>query len=359
MNNRERFLKTMHFEKVDHPPFFMDGPWPDTYERWYKEGYPKGVDLADFLGVESLKMKHLGIDTFLIPPMEEKIEYEDDKIIIKTDHFGVKEKRFKDHTSMPEWLDHTIKVERDMLNLLERFNPDLKRRYPPNYDELLRQWKTEDDCVAVAGGASYYGILRNMLGVENFSLMLYDSPGTVKKWNEAYHRVIMTVLEKHFSEGRVDYVSGGEDLAYKTSSLISPEMYREFILPYHKDISRLARQHGCDLFFFDSDGNINELLPHFIEGGINILYPVECAADMNPVAIRKKYGKQICMIGGIDKREIAKGKEAIKREVFTKVTPLIEEGGFIPRIDHSVSADISLDNFVFYISLLKEIYGIK
>ena len=65
------------------------------------------------------------------------------------------------------------------------------------------------------------------------------------------------------------------------------------------------------------------------------------------------------MVGGIDKREVAKGKEAIKQEVMKKVPKLIEEGGYIPKIDHSVCSDISLENYSYFTNLLKEVYGMK
>ena len=76
---------------------------------------------------------------------------------------------------------------------------------------------------------------------------------------------------------------------------------------------------------------------------------------MDPLELRNRYGKDVQMMGGIDKREIAKGKEAIKKEV-KKIPKLINEGGYIPRIDHSISSDISFQNYKYYIKLLKELY---
>jgi len=106
MTNRERFLRTMHFEPVDHPPFFMDGVWEDTWELWYQQGYPKGTDLADYCKVDPLKIAGVNIDTFLIPPIEPTVIEEDDQMIIKTDCYGAKIRTFKKHTTMPEWLEY-------------------------------------------------------------------------------------------------------------------------------------------------------------------------------------------------------------------------------------------------------------
>ena len=82
--------------------------------------------------------------------------------------------------------------------------------------------------------------------------------------------------------------------------------------------------------------------------------PMEVAAGMEPVRMRKKYGKRFCMVGGIDKREIAKDRAAIDREV-AKIVPLIQEGGYIPWIDHTVPPDTSLANYEYYLEQKRRI----
>ena len=115
------------------------------------------------------------------------------------------------------------------------------------------------------------------------------------------------------------------------------------------------RKHGVDIVLLDSDGNIDGLIPLWIEAGINCLWPFEAAADMDPVAVRRKYGRALGIIGGIDKRTMAAGGEAIDREVNSKVPYLIETGGFIPTCDHAVPPDVSLDNYRCYLDLIKRI----
>lgn len=233
----------------------------------------------------------------------------------------------------------------------------MDKRIPKDWQEIKKIWVDDPNSVSMACGGIYFDILRNLMGLEKLCLMFYDSADVIKRFLDAYHSVVMAVLETAFGEIQIDFIQFAEDFAYKTGSLLSPEMYREFILPKHKMVTDFAYQREVDIFYFDSDGNINEMLPHLLKGGINLIFPIECAAGMDPLALRQKYGKSLRMIGGIDKIEIAKGKEAIKRELYKKVPSLIKEGGYIPCIDHSVSSDISLENFVYYVDLLKEIYG--
>jgi uroporphyrinogen decarboxylase len=104
----------------------------------------------------------------------------------------------------------------------------------------------------------------------------------------------------------------------------------------------------------DTDGDFEALIPEFLEAGVDGFNPMEVAAGMEPVRMRRKYGRSFCMVGGIDKREIAKDRAAIDREV-AKIAPLIQEGGYIPWIDHAIPPDISLDNFRHYLEQKKKV----
>ncbi|MEI7903720.1 MAG: uroporphyrinogen decarboxylase family protein, partial [bacterium] len=73
----------------------------------------------------------------------------------------------------------------------------------------------------------------------------------------------------------------------------------------------------------------------------------ERASEVSPQAWRKRFGKDLRLWGGVDKRELAKGPEAIRRHL-REFIPLIEQGGFIPTVDHTVPPDVSWDNFRIY-----------
>jgi len=117
----------------------------------------------------------------------------------------------------------------------------------------------------------------------------------------------------------------------------------EHILPAYKKITSFWRRNGVDIILMDSDGDIDPIIPNYLKAGFNCFTPLE-AACVDLVALRKKYGKRVALIGGIDKRALVKGKEAIEREVESKVPYLKREGGYIPCIDHLVSPDIPYEN---------------
>ena len=122
-------------------------------------------------------------------------------------------------------------------------------------------------------------------------------------------------------------------------------------MPRYRQIIEYLRSHGVEIITYDSDGNIEALIPDLIDVGVNLIWPCECAAGMDIRRLRAEYGHDLALSGGIDKRELAKGRRAIEREVVGKMAPLLEDGGYIPTVDHAVPPDISYDNFMYYLEV--------
>ena len=108
----------------------------------------------------------------------------------------------------------------------------------------------------------------------------------------------------------------------------------------------------------DSDGDIRELIPLWLECGINCFLPLEVAAGMDVVKLRAQYGRDVLMIGGFDKRILAQDKQEIRQEL-ERIRPVIEGGGYIPNCDHGVPHDVPFENVCFFVEYLKSIYGMR
>jgi uroporphyrinogen decarboxylase len=76
------------------------------------------------------------------------------------------------------------------------------------------------------------------------------------------------------------------------------------------------------------------------------MFPVEVHAGSDPVAMRKRWGRQLLLVGGFDKFAFD-SKQQITAEL-KRIAPLIEQGGFIPHVDHRVPANVSYENYQFY-----------
>jgi uroporphyrinogen decarboxylase len=141
-------------------------------------------------------------------------------------------------------------------------------------------------------------------------------------------------------------------MAYKNGPLLSPELYRRYCLPFYRTMMERIHSTGIPVVMLDSDGDIRELIPLWLEVGVTIMHPMEVAAGMDVAAIRQEYGKQVGFFGGIDKRALAGTRAQIDAEVLPKLHACWKDGGFIPACDHGIPPDISFDNYRYYRELV-------
>ena len=151
----------------------------------------------------------------------------------------------------------------------------------------------------------------------------------------------------------VDAFGFWEDMAYNHAPLISPAMVRRYMLPRYRKVADFLRQRGVKYIGLDSDGQIDPLIPIWMDAGLNFLYPFEVQSGMDVLKVHKKYGRELRMWGGMDKRSLAKGPAAIDAEL-ARLKSLIGAGGYIPHTDHSCPPDISFTNYCYYLKQLAQ-----
>ncbi len=353
MKNMERFAKVMGYGDFDHPPLVGESVWGDTLERWRREGLPEGQFWTDYFGVRTLNIDSHGFNEGLCPPFEQKTLERTDEYELYIDDHGRKAKKLLRSTSMPEWLEFPIRDRATFEAVLERFPYNPEDRMPTDWEARVQRWNAPDfDALLLPPAGNYFSGLSNLSGVATVSLLFYDCPDLIHRLYETICSLCCWFAEKFFSAVPGALCLGtGEDLAFKNGPFFSPAMFEEFYVPYYRRVVEVARRHQVPHFYIDSDGNFDALLPQMLDVGMDIFMPTEVAAGMDPVALRQRYGKRLRMIGGVDKRAVAAGRDAIRAEM-EKLFPLMCEGGFIPKIDHSVSADISWDNFRYYMESL-------
>jgi uroporphyrinogen decarboxylase len=153
-----------------------------------------------------------------------------------------------------------------------------------------------------------------------------------------------------------DEIGLSEDMAYKSFSMISPAMARRFLFPAWRKWGDIVRGAGVGVYSMDSDGFVGELIPLWIEAGINCCDPMEVAAGNDLPALRRRFGRSTAFKGGVDKRAMARGGQAIEGEI-ARLEPVIRDGGYIPSCDHGVPPDVSWPDFVRYTGLLARATG--
>jgi len=259
---------------------------------------------------------------------------------------------------MPMYLDHPVKDRDSWKEYKKRLDPVTPERWPADWDAYVDKMNSRDYPVILSVG-SFFGFLREWMGLERLLLTFYDDPDLIEDMMDTMLHLELEVIRRTVKDIKVDQASFWEDMCYKTGPLISPDMFSRFMVPRYRQITELLRNNGIDIIYVDSDGNVNELLPLWLESGINYIWPLEVAAGNDAAALRKQYGKDLILGGAIDKRALLKGKEAIREEVFSKVPYLLEQGGYFPSVDHLVPPDVTFDKYCYYINTLREVAGLE
>ena len=192
------------------------------------------------------------------------------------------------------------------------------------------------------------------MGLEALCLSLYDDRPFVEQVVEEIADFALACLDRALAGVTYDFASFCEDMAHKTGPMIDPKLYRELWGPHYRRLVDRIHRAGIETIFLDSDGNLDKLIPIWLDLGINFIYPLEVAAGMDVVKLRKRFGRALIMGGGIDKRVLAGDKAGIKRMV-ERIAPMVQEGGYLPCPDHCIPPDVSWENFIYYEQLMSAI----
>jgi len=387
MNTKELFLEILDFNSKIRTLDWEFGYWGGTLKRWYDEGlskisglskevtYGEGVcgpglhwpilsfaddialdrDVHDYFKFDD-NLTTFPLNHWIYPKFEKKIIKENESKTELWDSDGIRKIIFKDGSSMPFWLEFPVKNERDWEVLKEeRLNlSTLKNRYVKNIDDFFKSAKSRSFPLCLLGDpVGFFGSLRFLVGEQNLFLFYYDKPELIKSIANYLCDFWIQICEEILTRTDIDCVFFWEDMSGKNGSLISPKIFREFMTPYYKRIIDFLKNKGLKDFVVDTDGNVSELIPLFLEVGMTGMYPFEVQAGNDILEIRKKYPR-LQMFGGIDKNKLAEDRKTIDDELI-KVKEMIKLGGYFPYADHLVPPNVSWENFKYYRNKLKEI----
>jgi hypothetical protein len=383
---RELYLKIMNFQHSSRTINWEFGYWGGTVDRWYQEGLPKkrgfpkdvyygqsihgpgaasgfkkgrilDYDIRDYFNFDE-NITLFPFEYWIFPQFEKQIVNEDDKYVEYYDIDGIKKRNFKDGSSMPCFLEYPVKNRNTWEKMKEeRFNlKNIGKRYYQNAHEFINKSIDRTFPLALMDSyptAGFFGTLRFLIGEKDLYLLYYDDPMFLKDILKHLCELWILIAEELTSKIEFDVACFWEDMAGKQGSMISPLMFKEFMTPSYKRLIDFLKSKKIDIFTVDTDGYVEELIPLFLEVGVNAMYPFEQQAGNDLIKIRKKY-PNLRILGGFDKNTLSKGKENIDKE-FEKIPYLIKSGGYIPFADHLIPPNTSWENFKYYRNKLEEI----
>lgn len=369
MTNKERFRKVFTGQNVDRMPVYFFGTWSETKVRWRQEGCASvegincdfgpqvsGMDpdwekgMWDCYGLASVSA---------FGDKEPKLLEDTQDYQITSNSLGDVVKTSKLGSSISETLTHGLLPTKESWEKYKAYlEPNDLRRHCPSeqFTHTVKQLNETDRVLPLLGG-SLYGTLRGFLGIEEFSCMMYDEPELLDEILDHMVNLYIEVLTPVVKEVNFDFVYIFEDCCGADGPLYSPAIYYRFFHARYQRLISFYRNHGIPLMLVDSDGKVDALIPCFMDSGFDIIFPVENGKwNQTPEAIRRMYGKNVKMLGGVDKHVIPLGEEAIRAHLETLI-PQVREGGFLPIPDHRIPPSCSYEEFLTYIRVFKEVFS--
>ena len=356
MTHRERFVQTLTGREVDRVPFIkVFGGTNAVQPRWEQEhpGIAQDIDrILQFDGV------YRGWGT---TPVQFNLSQRGTPVILEENE-NQTVRRFVDgtvevlqkgcdyHHKTVEW---PVETPDDWPRVKDRhLNADDPDRFPPNWPDLVQEYNERDYPLQLTHGG-VYGFARNLMGDERLLYAFYDSPDLVHDIMDIYTDMVLTIWSRMVQEVEFDLVEFWEDMASKNGCLISPAMFREFMLPNYRRVTAFAEEHRIEVILVDSDGYIDDLVVPMLEAGVTAMYPFEAGAGCDVVEVRRKH-PTMGMIGGLRKECMIHGKEAIDAEM-ARARAFIGLGRFIPGPDHFVLSNVSWENYRYFMEQLREV----
>lgn len=365
MTYRDLFMAIMDYGEFDRMPLIYWGEWNETRERWVAEGLPKDTDryqhfcAVNFWGqVSPHTWNAMGegdeaVHGGLFPPFEEIVIDQTEEYRTYQARDGVIMRSFQHQSSLPLTMQHRLKDAASWEEYKKRLLPD-PRRLAPDLDQRLQHMEAQGIPIGVQVG-SFIGWLRNWMGVEGMAYRMADQPDLIDDIILTIAQLSCWLIEQVGARVQIDVVSSWEDICGSAGPLISPRLFKRYIAPGYRAVREKMETHAAHLYAVDSDGDVTALAGHWLDAGVNLLLPMEVGTFGGDARVfRKKYGKDLRMIGNLDKRTLARGPAAVQAEI-DRLTPLMREGGFIIIPDHCIPPDVPLPFYEWYAQQIRDL----
>jgi len=378
MSPRERILTALSRKEPDRLPVDLGATHNSSI---HIDAYNK---LKEYLGIKEEEkivfvdiiqqavtpgekvLEALEIDTRIIsanPPKNWKLimnEEEDSHWFI--DEWGVKWKKPK-HGYYFDMVEHPLKNA--TIKELDDYpwpDPDDPGRYEGLEERAKELFEnTEYAIVGDARAGSLFERNWYLTGIERFLTDMLINQEFIEK----LLAISLEIQEKEISKfldavgEYIQVLALNGDLAMQTGPLMSPDLYRRIIKPYHKKLHRLVKSKTNAKVFRHCCGSIVSFLPDFIEYGIDAIHPVQVSArNMDTKKLKEEFGDKIGFWGGIDTQHILPygTVKNVEEEVKRRISDLAPGGGYVLAAVHNIQRDVPPENIVAMFKAAKK-YG--
>ena len=237
-------------------------------------------------------------------------------------------------------------------------NPDDIGRLPDGWSELVDTGRSYDYVRMLRVHRGFFltmGVYDWQRFTEVIARLITDPP-FVRKAMKIQGDFAARLVEKLLQSIDVDAAIFSEPIGGNDRPLISPRMYEQFVLASYEPLLDVLRRNRVETIIFLTFANARLLIPSMLKWGFTCLWACEVNVEaMDYRDLRREFGRDLRLIGGIDLDALRHDKEAIRRELEEKVPPLVADGGYVPLADGRIRVDVPFENYVYYRRLLEQL----
>lgn len=353
MTTRQLWQNIMNYGSFDRMPVIHWHQWDETLARWKQEGLPADGDVLKYVNAEPQWTGVWPNNLDLFPAFEREVREETEDYRIVRGGDGVLQQEWKTRSCIPHYIDFTLKEAKDWPEFKKRLAPH-PDRIPKDLDQMIANAEKSGLPIVVPAG-SMMGWVRNWMGVENMSYLMYDDRECYADMADTIANLACWTLDQILPRMSAppDIALSWEDICGKSGPLVSPAIFERCIAPAYRKVRAKLDQYKVPFLGIDCDGFVEPLLPYWIEAGVNVQFPIEIGTwNADPHLIRKRFGKVLRIIGGFNKLVLEQGRAAIDAEIERRL-PLMKEGGFVLMPDHLITPGTPLDDYKYFIERMR------
>lgn len=361
MTHRERVRRAFAFQETDRVPLDIGGLNVTSFhvrtQRRLQEhlGFPVTEPVIGSFNQQSVIvderiLQHFDADVRVIYPADAN-QWQPDAGGVIRDQYGIGYRASPDGLYY-EFADHPL-AEADLAEV-ERYRfcpPDAECRLAG----LRERVESYGDRYALAlegSRDSVFGIASWLRGIETFFMDLAtESPiadALMDKVTDHQIRAFACVLDR--IGDRLDVVRIGDDLGSQTGLLISPALYRAKVKPRHTRLVKAIKEMADCRVVIHACGAIRDLLPDFIDIGIDGINPVQVTCEgMDPAGLKRDFGRELLFWGGgIDTQQVlSRADPATVRRVVAESLEIFKPGGgYVFAQVHNIQPDVPTENIL-------------
>jgi uroporphyrinogen-III decarboxylase len=253
-------------------------------------------------------------------------------------------------------IDFTLKTPKDWEEHYKwRLQPDPKRLGDPETYQKNLDTAVNSGLPLLFWTGSLMGWIRDWMGVENLAYFMYDYPDVFADMVDTISDLVCWAADYVLPKTQYDMGFGWEDICGRSGPFVSPDLFRKHVAPGYRKIRAKLEEYGVNLYGIDSDGDVSALVGPWLEAGVNVQFPIEVGVwKAEAMDYRRKYGKELRVVGNFDKMTLEKSHEAVEAEI-QRLLPLMKDGGYIMMPDHLITPGVALADYQWYLERVRNL----